>query len=254
MGRKVDGHRAVFVANYAGIGLAWFDARLVQPELIGGAVDPGRSWAGNGMVPRADQYLLVAAINSGFYLNASEGGYYADGNYAAPLVPGTASLVIYRDGSAAIGSWGHGLRMTNRVLFVRQDLPLLVASGQPTAAALTATNTYWGATLGGVTYASRSALGIDAHGNLIFAAGAYASAGGLAQALAHAGARTAMELDINPEWVNLILYGSGPTPGSLAHGTRIYGSPLRPGNRYLRPDARDLIAFLARTVPPAATR
>ena len=127
----------------------------------------------------------------------------------SPLIRGMASLVIHRSGTAVIGSWGHGLpRRGERVASVRQDLHLLVRRGQVSPAA--ADWGLWGATLGGGEYVARSALGQNAAGQLTYAGSMSASPAALAQALVHAGARNAMELDINPEWVQLDVARKGP--------------------------------------------
>src|SRR5258707_11548129 len=120
------------------------------------------------------------------------------GHIISPLVRGLASLVIDRSGAAVIGVWGYGLpRPGEAVESVRQNLSLLVSHGQATA--LAADWGLWGATLGGGEYVARSAIGQDAAGQLIFGGSMSASPADLAAALVHAGARRAMELDINPE-------------------------------------------------------
>jgi hypothetical protein len=132
------------------------------------------------------------------------------------------------------------------VYSVRQNLPPLVLNGKPTAAS--ADWGVWGATLGGGEYVARSALGQDAAGDLIYAAGMSASPAGLAYALARSGARTGMELDINPEWVQLDV--AGHPGGSLR--TAIPGQN-RAANQYLVGWARDFITVLAPAAPaPAA--
>jgi hypothetical protein len=76
-----------------------------------------------------------------------------------------------------------------------------VLHGKPTKAA--ADWGLWGSTLGGGEYVARSALGQDAAGDLVYAASMSATPADLASVLAYAGAQIAMELDINPEWVQL---------------------------------------------------
>jgi len=97
-----------------------------------------------------------------------------------------------------------------------------------------------GATLGGGAYVARSAIGQDAAGDLIFAASESALPADLASVLASHGARTAMELDINPEWVQL----------DVAHRP---GGPLtaeipgqsRPAGQYLSGWTRDFFTVVA---------
>ncbi len=54
----------------------------------------------------------------------------------------------------------------------------------------------------------RSGLGEDAQGNILYAGGMSLVPGDLATGLVDAGAVTAMELDINPEWIQAV--GLGP--------------------------------------------
>ena len=150
----------------------------------------------------AERSQLLAAFNGGFKLSAGAGGYMQEGHVISPLRPGLASLVIDRSGQARIGVWGRGLPAPGEAVYsVRQDLQPLVLNRRPTAAS--ADWTLWGATLGGGAYVARSAIGQDAAGDLMYAASMSAVPADLAAALAGHGARIAMELDINPEWVQL---------------------------------------------------
>jgi hypothetical protein len=102
----------------------------------------------------------------------------------------------------------------------------------------------WGATLGGGEYVARSALGQTAAGDLVYAASMSSTPADLAFVLAYAGARIAMELDINPEWVQLDLasHPGGPLRAAL-HGQ------YRPAGQFLVGWARDFIAVVAPAGP-----
>jgi len=54
----------------------------------------------------------------------------------------------------------------------------------------------------------RSGVGVDAHGNVLYAGANGQTARGLAEILQRAGAVRAMELDINSEWVTFNFYGT----------------------------------------------
>jgi hypothetical protein len=86
---------------------------------------------------------------------------------------------------------------------------------------------------------ARSALGQGADGDLEYAASMSASPADLAVALARAGARVAMELDINPEWVQLDV---ARRPGGPLRAA-IRGQS-RPANQFLEGWARDFVAVL----------
>ena len=203
-----------------------------DPGLAAGRVRAGPAVRG------AARGRLLAAFNGGFKLSAGAGGYEQEGHVAAALRRGMTSLVIDRSGRARIGIWGHDVPGGEAVYSVRQNLPPLVLGGRPTAAA--ADWGLWGATLGGGEYVARSALGQDAAGHLVYAASMSASPADLAVAMSRAGVRIAMELDINPEWVQLDV---ARRPGGPLR-TAIRGQG-RPANQFLLGWARDFIAVLA---------
>jgi hypothetical protein len=107
----------------------------------------------------------------------------------------------------------------------------------------------WGATLGGGAYVARSAIGQDAAGDLMYAASMSAVPADLAAALAGHGARIAMELDINPEWVQL---DAASIPGGAL--TAEIPGQYRPSGQYLAGWTRDFFAVLAPPASPPASR
>jgi hypothetical protein len=204
-----------------------------DPGLAAGRVRAGPAVRGG------ERRQLLAAFNGGFKLSAGAGGYEQEGHVAAALRRGVTSLVIDRSGRARIGIWGRGVPAPGEAVYsVRQNLPPLVLGGRPTADA--ADWGLWGATLGGGEYVARSALGQDTAGHLVYAASMSASPVDLAVAMARAGVRIAMELDINPEWVQLDVASrpGGPLRAAL-HGQN------RPADQFLLGWARDFIAVLA---------
>ena len=100
----------------------------------------------------------------------------------------------------------------------------------------------WGTTVGNSTMVWRSGVGVDRHGDLLYAAADYRTVRGLADILIHAGAVRAMELDINSYWVTFNTYGN---PGA-AHPKKLLVGMDRPAQRYLTPDDRDFFAVFAR--------
>ncbi|MGO8883257.1 MAG: hypothetical protein ACLQI7_06070 [Streptosporangiaceae bacterium] len=215
----------------------------VHYRLHSGSSDPGSAALSvvraGPAVGSGERRRLLAAFNGGFLLSSHAGGYEQEGHIISPLRRGLASLVIDRSGTARIGVWGSGLpRPGESVFSVRQNLRPLVRGGHATGAA--ADWTAWGATLGGGEDVARSALGENAAGELIYAAGMSTTPADLAAALVHAGARTAMELDINPEWVQLDV-ARRPGRGLRA---AIPGQ-VRPADQCLIGWTRDFIAVLA---------
>jgi len=182
---------------------------------------------------------LLAAFNGGFESTAGAGGFELNGQVLIPLQTGLASLVIDTSGSARIGVWGSGVPVPGeQVASVRQNLAPLVVGGQPSPTV--GDIGVWGATLGGGTAVARSSLAEDGAGNLLYAASMSALPADLADALVSEGAVTGMELDINPEWVQLAW---AATPG----GPLTTGIPgqNRPADQYQVGWTRDFVTVLA---------
>ena len=149
-----------------------------------------------------------------------------DGHVLTPLVAGMASLVIDTSGAARIGVWGTTEPVPHEaVASVRQNLPPLVSGGQPRPSI--STTSAWGDPLHEVALTARSALGQDAAGDLIYAASMHALPIDMATALVRAGATVAMELDINPEWVQADVAAVPGATDAMVPGQ------TRPADRYL---------------------
>ena len=215
----------------------------VQYVLHNGSQDPGPRYAAlvraGPAVSGAERRHLLAAFNGGFLLRSRAGGYEQEGHVFRALRHGLASLVIDRSGRARIGVWGVDVPAPGEAVYsVRQNLWLLVQGGRPTPEA--ARWFRWGGTIGHAEYVARSAVGQDASGDLIYAASMSTIPEDLAVALARSGARIAMELDINPEWVQLAV---AHTPGGSLHAP-IPGQ-VRSPTQYLTGWTRDFITVLA---------
>ena len=191
----------------------------------------------------AERSRLLAAFNGGFLMRSRAGGYEQEGHVFRGLRHGLASLVIDRSGHARIGVWGAGVPVPGQSVFsVRQNLWPLVMDGRRTPE----TDKWWrwGGTVGHVESVARSALGQNAAGELIYAASTSTTPADLADALVRSGAQVAMQLDINPEWVQL---DSAAAPGTAL--TAALPRQARPASQYLTGWTRDFIAVLA----PAGT-
>ena len=181
---------------------------------------------------------LLAAFNGGFKVGSASGGVEVDGRILTPLTTGKASFVIDSNGSGHVGVWGVSLPAPGEhVVSVRQNLPPLVTSSR--LSAQISDIAAWGARFKGENMVARSALGEDTHGNILYAGGMAALPGDVATALVQAGATTAMELDINPEWVQLALASHPGAP--LSPGVP---GQNRPADQYLIGWTRDFVAVL----------
>jgi hypothetical protein len=221
------------------------DASRLRFALYAGTTEPPGNWSNDGSVPRSLWGSLVAAMNSGFRLNQSMGGWYLDGVAAVPLRYGAASFLVYRDGSATVGEWGRDVALIPSVVAVRQNLLMLVESGVPTPAVDTPNpKQVWGAPFHNNVLTWRSALGVDAAGNLLYVAGPSMDPSTLADAMIAGGARRAMELDINPLWENFDTFTG---VGETVVGQKLLPIMSFPSDHFLSPFWRDFIAAFGRT-------
>ncbi|MGH9124651.1 MAG: hypothetical protein ACRDZ8_07975 [Acidimicrobiales bacterium] len=215
-------------------GVVRINGAVTRMVLYAGTAEPGGTWPNQGAIP-ASADGLVAAFNSGFHTNSSGGGWYDHARVAVALRSGAASLVIRADGTATVGMWDRDVSLTADVVSVRQNLVLLVDNG----ADVSATGS-WGAVLGGGIETWRSGLGVDAAGNLLYAAGAGLDPSTLARVLIDCGAVRAMELDINPEWVAFAYY-TGASSGTDLLPAMHFGP-----DHWLAGSARDFFSVVAR--------
>ncbi len=192
--------------------------------------------------------MLVAAFNGGFKRNAGAGGVEIDGTVVSPLSSGLAAVVIDADGSLHVGLWGSQLPLFGeQVVAVRENLGLLVDGGKPTVASGSSADSVWGAAVAGGPGIARSAIGVDASGNVFFVGSMAALPSDLAETLVSVGAQRGMQLDINPFWVTL---GTTAQPGGALVG-RVPGETHAP-SIFTNGWERDFIAVLAK--PSTACR
>ena len=221
-------------------GLAWIDSTRAWLQLYPGRYEPPNSGNGPAEVPPQLRAGLLATFNSGFKLEDDGGGFVAFGHVYAPLRDGQATLIRYRNGTADVVSWSGGASPGPNVEFARQNLPLIVDGGQPNPNIQDGSQ--WGATLGNAVRVWRSGVGVDARGNINYAAADNQTAQSLAQVLQRAGAVRAMELDINSEWVSFNFFATWGASGAR----KLLPDMARDPTRYLTPDDRDFVAVYAR--------
>jgi hypothetical protein len=222
-------------------GVAWIDTTRTSIRLYPGRLQPSAPVPRGPMeVPPSARSRLLATFNSAFKLEDSGGGFASGGRTYVPMKAGVATLIGYTDGHVDVQAWGGGAAAPGNVAFARQNLPLIVSGGRPNPNL--SDGPEWGKTLGNSVRVWRSGVGVDAHGNLIYAAANYQTVGSLAQILIHAGAVRAMQLDINSYWVTFISYARS----GAAAPSSLLPAMTRGPERYLSPDDRDFLAVYLR--------
>ena len=158
---------------------------------------PSIAWSSEG---RAG---VVAAFTGGFKQSANAGGSVVDNVTLVPLVRGDMTVALNRFGHWEMGVWGRRNFPTPgfHAVTYRQNLAPLVENGKVTAAARSTDWYQWGSPINHAPLEPRTGLGVDAAGNLLYVGTMSPvwprQVGG---ALVDSGARTGMQLDMNPFW------------------------------------------------------
>jgi hypothetical protein len=218
-------------------GVAWINAQKTHLTYVPGLAEPPEiSHRGPAEVPLNLRNRVVATFNGGFPLETSNAGLVYRGETIAPMVNGIATVVEYRDGKVDIVKWESGEHPSPRVWFAKQNLPPIIYEGK--LSPNLSDGPEWGATVNNAVRVWRSGLGIDKHGNLLYAAANYQTVRSLAEILKRAGAVRAIELDINEDWTSFITYRH---PNAV-EPSNLLPEMFRPPERYLTPDERDFFA------------
>ena len=225
--------------------VAWFDHTRTSTAWYPGRYEPPNAPVRGPMsIPQDQRWRLLATFNGGFIYTDGDNGSSIGGREYEPLKQGLATLMAFRNGRVDVRAWHGGPVAGPQVAFARQSLPLIVDHGRLNPALNDSSQ--WGYTLGNAVRVWRTGVGIDRHGNLIYAAADYQTVTTLARILQRAGAVRAMQLDINPEWPTLITYRhqNGLDP------VRVVPNYQQPPTRYLVPDDRDFFAVYRRIPGP----
>jgi hypothetical protein len=259
-GRLVNGRPALWITYLRPddlhtsliAGVAHLDMSQLTATLHAGTDVPGGGpWVHGARIATSDYPNVIAAFNSAFRLDNSRGGYYAEGRTVRALVPDRASFVTYADGRVDVGLWGRDDRMGANVTTVRQNLGLIVDGGALVPGLADSNSSLWGGTVGNKIYVWRSGVGVDARGDLVYAAGPGLNVETLAEILRRAGCVRAMELDINTWWISFTVYTTDA--GGALQSSNLLSSMVRPPARYLSDGTRDFIEIDRRQLPNATT-
>lgn len=229
--------------------VAYIDQKHASFVLHPGVQQPGdpAAYSSTALLAGSQLKNLIATWNGGFMLkpNDAHGGFYLNGKTYGTLVAGQASEIFKKDGTIDVGAWGQpGFTMSDQVVGVRQNLPLLVDNGQVDPSVDSTDKKLWGVTVKNAYFVWRSGIGITANGNIVYAMGPTLSVRTLAELLQRAGAVRGMELDINQEWVSFMTYDGSKDPTNPT-STKLLDF-ARTARRYFSTEDRDFVAVYAR--------
>ena len=164
-------------------GVAWIDSTRTRLAYVPGLAEPPPplSHRGPAEVPASMRKRVVATFNGGFPLETSNAGLIYRGKVEEAMVNGIATVVEYRDGRVDVIRWHQGPGAPANVWFAKQNLPAIIEEGR--------LNPYlgdgpeWGETVNNAVRVWRSGIGVDSHGNLLYAAANFQTVESLAKIL-----------------------------------------------------------------------
>jgi len=199
---------------YAVVAVVAFDLNQTDLHYVLGMKEPAMPDSdkhGLGIIPLEDRQpgKLVAAFNGGFI---AEHGYYgamADGLTPLGAKTGLATLVIFKDGSVALGEWGTDLAESRDYQAYRQNALMILHNGEINEKVYNGSYLDWGANLDGTIVTIRSGIGLSEDNQVLYYyAGPSLSMPSLAAAMERSGAYNSMLLDINPTHAHFAAIGS----------------------------------------------
>ncbi len=192
-----------------------FNLNVTRLGYVPGTVEPASTAKlfRSGAIPDEDRKpgVLLAAFNGGFQTRHGNFGVMHDSVVLVPPRPDIATFVLYHDGRLSIAPWDVKLYDTKEVRTWRQNGAILIQNNEinPESTDKNKLLANWGGNVNDVVGVEvvtwRSGIGLSANKQfLYYAAGPSLTVHTLANVFKTIGAKDAMQLDINPYWVQFI--------------------------------------------------
>jgi hypothetical protein len=244
------------ISRFLSVALVAFDLIALELEWMPGADDPRvaelpRDKAA-GLVPLEAQRRLVAIMNGGWQPRHGRWGMMTHGLELVPARSEGCTVALQRDGRVSIAPWALLGSDVEQLRAYRQTPPCLLHDSTLHPELLENRERRWGGHDPKRKTRRRSAIGIDSSGSvLFFAVGVEVGPRLLAEALGHAGAVSAAELDINWNWTRLWFYEDSEAKAQpRVTSTLLPGMKPSPSEYIRHPSARDFF-YLAVKRPRA---
>jgi hypothetical protein len=247
---------------YVRVLLVAMDTRQLELNMEAGVEDPEplTGPAGPGRIPRDPRIYrrVAAAFNGAFKTDHGHYGMMVDKRVLLPPVPGSATIVVLRDGRAGFGTWGAERKIggilgvvDDDILSFRQNLDPLIDRGQvnPTGRNL------WGFTLPGKgAQTERTALCVTTAGHLLYAWGDDLSGTTLGKALQMAGCDYGLHLDMNPYHTGFVFTAIDELSAKKYKSQLLSPGMSIPADRYIQYAPKDFFYVATRdpTPPPVS--
>jgi hypothetical protein len=199
-----------------------------------------RTPARPAVIPPEHQATLLAAFNGGFKTEHGAHGAMVDGITVVPPRKSSCTIALLRDGSVRVKSWERLEPELDRMLWYRQAPGCMLEDGQLHPGLANPNTMWWGATLDGDTVIRRSAVGIDAAGQVLYVGITNSTtARALADGMRHAGAVTVAQLDVNWSYPKFVLFEPTAAQGELKATALAPGFELAEGEYVRKRSMRD---------------
>jgi hypothetical protein len=166
-----------------------------------------RTPARPALIPPEDQGAVLAVFNGGFKTEHGAYGAMVDGITVVAPRKRACAVALLRDGSVRVQSWERLEPELSEMVWFRQAPSCMLEDGKLHPGLLNPNTMSWGATLDGDTVIRRSAVGIDAAGQVLYVGITNSTtARALADGMLHAGAATVAQLDVNWSYPKFVLF------------------------------------------------
>ena len=256
---KVAGVDAVWVtslrplAKYGSVvaTVVVLDPTNMRIGMFNGRELPGGNWVRDDHVPETIQPALVAAMNGAFRLEHLYGGYMTEGKVVKPLENRMGTIGITRDGKLVLGELGRDMMDDGSWQSLRQNGLLMVDGGLSQVDRARAERVSWGAAGTGDLFVNRSAVCTMTNGRIAYVMAGMVDPTQMAQVLIEAGCDKAVQLHINNQWPNFMVFthAADGTINGFTVDRRMRNDP----GRYLKVSSKEFFAYFDSTLLPATS-
>jgi hypothetical protein len=200
------------IKGFVYVAVVAIDLRSVELHLVAGTREPDSRAAEEkrtGLIPAEHHVDLLAVFNGGFMTKHGSYGVMIGGHVFVPPRQDACAIGLFSDGRVGIAPWGEMQGGSGGLVAYRQTPQCLMERGVLHA---DLDSDYgarkWGSTQEGKRDTRRSAIGLDASGQvLLYGLGEWTTAKDLAVGMKAAGSVVAAELDINWSYTRFLFFG-----------------------------------------------
>jgi hypothetical protein len=206
------------IKGFVFVAIVAVDLRRAELHLVAGTEEPQSKTVPEerrpGLIPAEHQADLLGVFNGGFMARHGAYGVMIAGEPFVPPRKDACTIALLRDGVVRVEPWAELEASKVGMRAFRQTPECLIHRGalHPDLDSEHAAKK-WGSMQNGDRETRRSAIGLDASGQILFyGLGEWTIAKDLAVAMKAAGCVVAAELDINWSYTRFLLFGR-PSPG-----------------------------------------